>query len=129
MPKSKAFVKKRSNITLTLLASFFIVLSIPMVIWGITNVSNYDTRSQAADNTPKCIVRFLYVDPNFLEINKSVSLDTSVSVDSNINRIKVWANEGSTTTFSSNSTILTDKSYTGTLKQAYEKIEFYTKRK
>jgi hypothetical protein len=125
MPNSRAsFKKQNKKMTLSLIASILIVITIPLAIWGVTNITSFDVRSEAANNTPKCSIRFLYVDPNFLEINKAVSMDATVNTEANITNIKIWANEGSTINLASESIILLDKNFSGNNLQAYEKFKY-----
>lgn len=125
MPKNRAsFRKQNKRITLSIIASFLVVITIPLVIWGLTSIPSFDIRSEAANNSPKCSIRFLYVDPNFLEINKAVSMDATLNTDSPIKKVRIWANEGDNTAASTNSTILLEKDYSGNLQQALEKFKY-----
>lgn len=91
MNRKTAPRRRKDRIKPTLIASFLVFLSIPVVLFGLTQIQNTDTRSSAqVVTTPNCTITFLYVDPSSLEVNKAVSLQVDGSVPSqNINSVTI----------------------------------------
>jgi len=81
--KPKALKKSRLQTRLQIIASLFVILAVPAVVLGIMDIQTYDTRSRAGteqESLLKCRVKFLYVDPNSLQKDKTVTMDISASV-------------------------------------------------
>jgi len=91
----------QNRLKLSLIASFIVVFTAPLVLWGLVNIDSLDTSSQASTSQNeiiKCRVKFLYVDPNSIEADKTITLKVIAnSPDEQIKNIAIWVNEQSET--------------------------------
>lgn len=94
--------QRKQNIRLTLIASLLVVLTVPLVTLGILDIQTFDDRSRAAQelqNSLKCTIRFLYVDPRSLDSQKSVSVEIMANTpEESIQSIDILATNSDSST-------------------------------
>lgn len=75
-------MRRNTTRKFSILALLFILLSLPLAIYSIINLPSFDTREKAADltlDTQTCLIRFPYVNPSSIEINKTVQAIVSAN--------------------------------------------------
>ncbi|MCA9375033.1 hypothetical protein KC622_01740 [Candidatus Dojkabacteria bacterium] len=92
--------KTSKNIRLSLIATFFVVLTIPFVLYGVLETENLDTSSGASEGEPEvtaCTIDFLYVNPETIEVGTTVQLETrakTLTKDEFIKSLKIVSSDG-----------------------------------
>ncbi|KKR05603.1 MAG: hypothetical protein UT34_C0002G0110 [candidate division WS6 bacterium GW2011_GWF2_39_15] len=81
-----------------LLAFIFILLSIPLAVYGLLNLDSFDIRNKAADTTTvynQCKIAFPYVNPRSIEKGKVVQMQVdAITPDENIKSVSVMDRAG-----------------------------------
>lgn len=75
-------MRRNTTRKFSILALLFILLSLPLAIYSIINIPSFDTREKAADltmDTQTCLIRFPYINPSSIEINKTVQAIVSAN--------------------------------------------------
>jgi len=83
-----------------LLALLFIAISIPLTVYGMFSITNMDTRNRAAEEelvSNACIISFPYVNPNSVEVGKTVQVQVNGNVPGQtISKVNVMERNGET---------------------------------
>jgi hypothetical protein len=95
----KVNAPRKSNQRIAIFFSFFLLLSIPLVIFGLLQ-ENLDPRNQAYENLSvsdenPCIISFPYVNPYSLESGKTFTVQVDAEVKgSNIQKLQITDSSG-----------------------------------
>ena len=95
----KVNAPRKSNQRIAIFFSFFLLFSIPLVIFGLLQ-ENLDPRNQAYEDITvseenPCIISFPYVNPYSLESGKTFTVQVNAEViDSNIQKLKITDSAG-----------------------------------
>ncbi len=69
-------ITRKKKRKIVVISTIIIIISIPLVIWGLLNLESFDDRSRAGEEQElECKLKFLYVDPNRLEVNKPITVE------------------------------------------------------
>jgi len=85
LKKRKKFIKMpKSKQKLVVMASILVVLTIPLVLWGIFSLESADIRSKAEQelfkSDLKCKISFPYIDPSSVMLGKNATVQVSGDV-------------------------------------------------
>lgn len=75
----RRFSARRKKLKLTLGISIFIVLSIPLAIYGLLNIDNFDTSSEASNKIDRCSIRYIHVNPKSVVAGSTLRLEISAN--------------------------------------------------
>lgn len=118
----KRFVSRKSaKRRLSVLASMFMLFSVPLVIYGLLTLSSFDTRNRAANEEEfvpnTCSISFPYVNPLSIPVGDTVQVQVNAYIPGDgITLVRVFSTDG---------TELINKSYDGTLDKISE-VFIYT---
>lgn len=94
--------KFRKN-KLPILASFLIILTIPLAVYAILNIESLDTRNQASQGdtgyASQCTITFPYVNPETIEIGKTIQIQADAFLPDEIISSIILINRSGETIF------------------------------